>query len=468
VEITAENDVLVLLSRLLTERLVVVDVGARWGFAQAWDRLREQCLTIGFEPDAEECARLNELHREDPRMRFVPVALGAESGLATLYLTKDRKGCSIYPPANEVVSRHPGLTDGHLEATTIIDVTTLDEWCAADGLALVDALKIDTQGSELDVLRGAEATLETVRLIEVEVEFNELYEGIPLFAEVDNYLRAQGFVLWRLGNLAHYAQTGAPTDWRTAETIHYDELTVTHPAGAGQLFWANAIYLKQDAAYPVATAGWQRLVRDACIWSAYRLFDLFTLALDLACATAPPEVRADIEVALSSEQLRSRRERALVEASSRLVGSLKVDLADPAFVGGGWHPPQVVDFGGVRWSGPGRDAWIDLPVSLPPGTRIELLAVGFMTPEIAATLSFELNGSPVTLTASPHARGAIYSGVVPPDYRSPRRFSRLMMRTCETVQWCAANPDSDDDTELGVAVSWVRVTAPDEPESEPR
>ena len=98
-EITAESDALVVLSRLLPQRLVVVDVGARWGFAQAWDRLREKCLTIGFEPDEEECARLSELHRGDQRMRFVPVALGAQSGLATLYLTRDRKGCSIYPPA---------------------------------------------------------------------------------------------------------------------------------------------------------------------------------------------------------------------------------------------------------------------------------------------------------------------------------------------------------------------------------
>ena len=464
-EITAESDALVVLSRLLAERLVVVDVGARWGFAQAWDRLREKCLTIGFEPDEEECARLSEIHRGDQRMRFVPVALGARSGLATLYLTRDRKGCSIYPPATEAVTRHPGLTDGQLEDTSVIELMALDDWCAAEGASLgiarVDAMKIDTQGSELDVLRGAEATLASVRLVEVEVEFNELYEGIALFPAVDQYLRQQGFVLWKLGNLAHYAQAGMRTEWQTAETIHYDEVTSTYPAGAGQLFWANAVYLKKDCAYPDAEAGWQDLVRDACVTSAHKLFDLSSLALELARKSAPADVAAEIEAALSAELLQIRREKELVARSAELAGTFRIDVADPSFVGGGWYPPQVLPYGGVRWSGPGRDAWVDLPVAVRPGTRIELLAVGFMTPQIAEALAFELNGVPVRLTASPHQHGTVYAGLVPDGYRSPRRFTRLMMHTLTPVRWNEANPESDDDTELGAALSWIRLTAPD-------
>jgi len=59
---TAESDALVVLARLLPQRLVVVDVGARWGFAQAWDRLRDKCLTIGFEPDEERDDQAASLH----------------------------------------------------------------------------------------------------------------------------------------------------------------------------------------------------------------------------------------------------------------------------------------------------------------------------------------------------------------------------------------------------------------------
>src|SRR5437764_2530648 len=278
-------------------------------------------------------------------MRFVPVALGAQSGLATLYLTRDRKGCSIYPPATEAVTRHPGLTDGQLGDTSLIELRALDDWCATEGASLgigrVDAMKSDTQGSELDGLRGAEATLASVRLIEVEVEFNELYEGIALFPAVDEYLRQQGFVLWKLGNLAHYAQAGMRTEWQTTETIHYDDVTSTFRTGAGQLFWANAVYLRRECAYPDSEAGWQSLVRDACITSAHKLFDLPSLALELARKTAPDDVAAEIDAALSAELPQIRREKELVERSAELTGTSRIDTADPSFVGGGGYPPQA-------------------------------------------------------------------------------------------------------------------------------
>lgn len=56
-------------------------------------------------------------------------------------------------------------------------------------------IKLDTQGSELDILAGAGATLDSVVGIEVEVEFAPMYAGQPLFPEVDSFLRGKGFEL---------------------------------------------------------------------------------------------------------------------------------------------------------------------------------------------------------------------------------------------------------------------------------
>jgi hypothetical protein len=54
-------------------------------------------------------------------------------------------------------------------------------------------LKIDVQGAELSVLRGAEKTLESVDSIFVECSFVELYEGQALANEVIEFLAARGF-----------------------------------------------------------------------------------------------------------------------------------------------------------------------------------------------------------------------------------------------------------------------------------
>ena len=56
-------------------------------------------------------------------------------------------------------------------------------------------IKLDIQGAELDVLRGGIKTLENVIGLEVEVNFKQIYEKIPLSSDVEKFLESQGFVL---------------------------------------------------------------------------------------------------------------------------------------------------------------------------------------------------------------------------------------------------------------------------------
>ena len=156
------------LARLLTEPLVVVDIGARWGFSQIWAGLGDRCVSVGFEPDRVECERLVTLHQGRPNLRFVPLALGARPGLATLYLTKNRGGCSVYPPSVTAMHRHPGLEGSLVEATTVIEMTTLDDWCASDGTERIDARYVVNESSRSVRRRhhGPEATTARRRLDE--------------------------------------------------------------------------------------------------------------------------------------------------------------------------------------------------------------------------------------------------------------------------------------------------------------
>ena len=55
-------------------------------------------------------------------------------------------------------------------------------------------LKIDTQGYEDNVIRGAGSVLDHVEVIIVETSFGELYEGQPLFADDYELLHERGFV----------------------------------------------------------------------------------------------------------------------------------------------------------------------------------------------------------------------------------------------------------------------------------
>jgi FkbM family methyltransferase len=449
------------LGRLLEKPLVVVDVGARWGASPIWDDLGDRCLTIGFEPDEAECERLNLLHAGQGNLRFVPLALGARPGLSPLYLTKGRGASSIYRPSDDAMRRHPALSAIlPVEETTVIEMTTLDSWCASEGIDHIDAMKIDTQGSELGVLEGASRILETVRAVEVEVEFNELYTGAPLFADVDRFLRARGFLLWKFRDLAHYPQAGAPMGRTTPDAWHYDAHVASFQARPGQVFWANAFYLKQETARPSPATGWIQLLRDACVTSAQGFFDLSHLAMELARAAAPEEARPIIDAAILADA--GRRSQPAPEPLAYLLEPRTISLATTGFSGGGWQPVEVPATGPARWTGPGRDAWLDLPACLLPGTRLDLLVAATMTPEIAEGLTVDVNRTPLPLERTPHDHGILYTGNVPLDYTSRRRSTRLMIRTPAVVPRTGASPDANG-TEAGAAIAWLRLTPPRTP-----
>jgi len=87
-------------------------------------------------------------------------------------------------------------------ATQLVEVRTLDDFAdelASDGPAL---LKIDVQGAELEVVRGAAATPGSFRWIYLEMSFVELYDGQPLADTMIDELRDRGFRL---------AGTGTPS-----------------------------------------------------------------------------------------------------------------------------------------------------------------------------------------------------------------------------------------------------------------
>ena len=176
-------------ARVVGERVkTVLDVGARWGTAGAWYRLSPLAKVVGFDPDAEECARLNQM--ASPYERFVPLALGAARETVAIHITREPACSSIYPPDMSVAQRYAGLEIMTPVRTVTVDTVRVEDWAREEGCAHdIAFMKLDVQGYELSILQGARAILDRCLGLEVEVEFNPLYEGQPLFADVDQFLR---------------------------------------------------------------------------------------------------------------------------------------------------------------------------------------------------------------------------------------------------------------------------------------
>jgi FkbM family methyltransferase len=293
------------LAGLLDRRVVAIDVGSRDGVREAWRALKPNALLVGFDPDPQECARLNAAAGDPEHERYEPFALGARPGQAVLNLTRDPQSSSLYPPNPATLARYPELWRHQPVGTEPVELTTIDAWASGAGVGSIDALKVDVQGAELDVLRGGQTMLGGARIVEAEVEFQELYSGQPLFCDVVSFMREQGFELWRLREL-HYcglspAGRGEPVFGRG----DYVERTRL----GGQLAWGNAVFVRSELAQSGVPADWQTRTRDACLAAVFGFPELVELNLAEALAAADEPARGPLEQALRASRRRGRSRR---------------------------------------------------------------------------------------------------------------------------------------------------------------
>jgi FkbM family methyltransferase len=170
----------------------VLDVGGHHGQFTLFALERfPQAQVITFEPQAEGAAKIRAVTAGEPRVRIENFALGEQPGTAELNISKRSDSSSLLPIGEGQVEAFPG-TEAH--ATETIKVETLDN-LLPDPPPAPTLLKIDVQGFELDVLRGATRTLAAIDEIYVECSFTELYSGQPLIGEIIDFLAQHHFAL---------------------------------------------------------------------------------------------------------------------------------------------------------------------------------------------------------------------------------------------------------------------------------
>lgn len=199
---------------------------------QGWGLFAPNLMIYGFDADPEACAEANaELEQREIGWFEVhlPLAIGKTEAKATLHLTENPQCSSLYPPNQPFLSRFLQLKEFVAEVgTTEVETTSLDAICTAEEIDTIDFLQIDVQGAALPVLQGADALLSrSVLAVQVEVEFSQLYQDQPLFADVDAYLHSKGFQLFDLAGPSRGQRS----------LLH----STTRP---GQLLWADALYLR--------------------------------------------------------------------------------------------------------------------------------------------------------------------------------------------------------------------------------
>jgi FkbM family methyltransferase len=174
----------------------VLDVGANEGqYARVLRELGFRGRIISFEPLSGPYQRLRELAAGDDLWVIAPqMALGTEEGQITVNISSQLVASSVLPMGKLLEGVSPQLK---YVGTEVVPVSRLDTACKeyVSGATRL-FLKVDVQGYELEVLRGAADLLRTVLGAQLELSFVTLYEGQALFSELVDFMRHQGFEIW--------------------------------------------------------------------------------------------------------------------------------------------------------------------------------------------------------------------------------------------------------------------------------
>lgn len=171
-------------------QITILDVGAALSERPPYQSLVDagRARIIGFEPNARECERLNREYGKPHR--FFPYFVG-DGAPAVFHETNWALTGSLFEANTPLLEKFQNLAEVVTPvAKHAVDTKRIDDIAE---IADVDFIKIDVQGGELAVFRNALRPLSRTLLVQTEVEFVELYRGQPMFADVDIFLRGNGF-----------------------------------------------------------------------------------------------------------------------------------------------------------------------------------------------------------------------------------------------------------------------------------
>jgi FkbM family methyltransferase len=187
------------LTRVLSEHNVdyVLDVGAHWG--ESGRLFRDRCGWRGpvcsFEPTHASFVKLEKAMEHDPTWHGHKMALGSTPTTAVIRHFQPHSQFDSLLPVSEYGRHHfAALASTFTEervAVQRLDAVIDEVLLFAPSKALL--LKTDSQGSDLDVVRGASSCLDRVVALQIELAATAIYDGLPPLGVAIDEIMGLGF-----------------------------------------------------------------------------------------------------------------------------------------------------------------------------------------------------------------------------------------------------------------------------------
>jgi FkbM family methyltransferase len=177
---------------------VLYDIGAHNG---DWSQIILESIPNDiyialFEPQKKHFRQLETLFKGKPGKHLFNTALGNSTGQGVI---RGGGASASLLDANEL--QHTIFPNSfNTVETEEISIFTLDELIQMHALQLPDVIKIDVQGFELDVFKGATHALASAKYVIAELSFIDLYQKQPKLSELLQFLEMHNFRIIDFGH----------------------------------------------------------------------------------------------------------------------------------------------------------------------------------------------------------------------------------------------------------------------------
>tara|TARA_R110001632_G_scaffold101693_1_gene209585 strand:- start:12588 stop:13301 length:714 start_codon:yes stop_codon:yes gene_type:complete len=185
----------------------VLDVGANKGqYSKLIRKIGFKGEIISFEPLSEAYKILTKASVKDNKWKIFNFALGDKEEISTINISENLFSSSLLDMTSSHLESAPA---SNYKGTEEISVKTLNEiFSDIVNEKEIVFLKLDVQGFEENVLRGASDILSKIKGIQIEMSLVKLYEGEMLYRDMIDLLESYGFELLSLENGFHDKNSG--------------------------------------------------------------------------------------------------------------------------------------------------------------------------------------------------------------------------------------------------------------------
>lgn len=268
---------------LKNDPFVLLDVGCSGGISDVWRKFGSDLIAYGFDPQLSECQRL-QAQESNPRVRYVASFVGLPDShpLVVQRRNEDQKIIQHFNPWNRL-----STAEAHQIAAKLTQQSQpiyenlvapvirigVDDFVEQEKLSPVDFIKIDVDGTDLDVVISCESIVKTRQVLGFAVEVNwtgSYLSSDNTFHNIDRQMRKMGFSLVSLSTRT-YSRRDLPAPFQ------YEILAQTH---GGQPIQGDVIYLR-DAASEHDGLVWGGSLSPTKLLKLAALYEIFSVP-DLA------------------------------------------------------------------------------------------------------------------------------------------------------------------------------------------